>query len=67
MKVVHIHTLCCRKCLILHVFLSFQQKEVRSWVVSLGSVVLTFICAPLDRDCSFSCSTPALNSHLPQL
>lgn len=61
MKVVHVHTFCCRKCLILHVvFLSFQQKEVRSWVISLDNVILLFICALLDRDCGLSCLTPAL-------
>ena len=41
-------------------FLSFQQKEVRSWVISLDNVILLFICALLDRDCGFSCLTPAL-------
>lgn len=42
------------------------------WVVSLDNVVRLFICAPLDRDCSFSsplapaflCILPALKSTL---
>lgn len=50
------------------VFLSFQQKEVRSWVVSLANVVHPFIRVPLVCDCSPSCSPPALHpSASPQL
>lgn len=69
MKVFHIHTFCCRKRLILHViFLSFQQKEVKSWVVSLDHVVLPLICAPLTE----TIASPALQRtcilpHPPQL
>lgn len=62
-------TFCCRTCLILHVvFLSFPQKEVKSWVLSLDNVVHPFICVPLVCDCSSSCSPPALHpSASPQL
>lgn len=61
----HTHVL-LQETLILHVvFPSFQQKEVRSWVVSLDNVIFPFTCAPSDRDCSFSCSTPAPPAFLP--
>lgn len=61
----HTHTFCGRTYLILHVvFLSFQQREVKSQVVSFDKVLLGSICAQLDRDCqgsglAFFCIPPS--------